>query len=365
MGTSATTDQNALSEQSLLRSLSSIHRRSPACVTSNSLHHRPSSPVIWPKSILRRRNRYSNDSYPRNSATMPPFAKGFSELPFSKDGSISRDHSNAKDFQRRHSPIMVETVTRRTNKKQRQRCLTNDTESTLVMDVDVSKKQSSANQQRQREQLRRHLTNAELTENNDSPRQERSNVASDAHQIRGYRSDYSLGDTLRSPSHMIIEPNPEQAIQAVESLKMHDFAFVKRSNGSYSFAILAYRSMEPTKRTHGGAAMGECMNFVIGDSGSTKMVRRSHWSRSICLVSMEGLDGCHQVNDTPATAVVDHFTSKACTPPALSNQYIKEQNIQPECIVDLIPPNMIAFVPQMMNEECSIMSSVSGRAMGL
>jgi len=289
---------------------------------------------------------------------MSPLAKGFSQLPFSKDRSLSQERSNAKDFQRGHSPIMVETVTRWTNKK------TTDIESTLVMDVDVSKKQSSENQQRQREQQRRHLTNAELTENIKSPRKERSNVANDAHQIKGYRSDYSLGKTLHSVSHMIIEPTPEQATQAVDSLKTHDFAFVKRSNGSYSFAILAYRSMEPTKRADEDAAMGECMNFVIGDSGSTKMVRRSHWSRLIRLVSMEGSDGCHQVDDTTVTVAMDYSTANTFTSPALSNQHIKEQEIEPESIVDWVPLNMITVVPH-IDEECSIMSSVSYRAMGL
>ena len=122
MRTSVATNHHILSEQSLLRSLSSTsihhHHRSSPCVTSNSLHHRPSSsPVInfhvkkdrhnnehRPKSILRRRNRYSYESSPRGSAAMSPLAKGFSELPFSKDGSLSQERS-AKDFQRCHSPI--------------------------------------------------------------------------------------------------------------------------------------------------------------------------------------------------------------------------------------------------------------------
>jgi len=306
MSTFAATDHLTLSEQSLLRSLSSIHHqhRSSPCITSDILHRRPSSPMSnfqvkedrhnnehRPKSILRRRTRYSYESSPRSSAAMPPLAKGFSELPFSKDGSLSQERS-AKDFQRRHSHIR--------------------------------------------------------------------------HQISGYRSDYSLGDTLCSTSHMVIEPTPKQAIKAVDSLKTHDFAFVKRSDGSYSFAILAYRSMEPTKRADGDADMRECMNFVICNNGSTKMVRRSHWSRSIRLVSMEGLDECHcQFNDTTTTKVaMEHSTTNTCASPALFDQHIKEQEIEPESIVDWVPPNMIAFVPH-IDEKCSMMSSVSDRAMGL
>ena len=135
---------------------------------------------------------------------------------------------------------------------------------------------------------------------------------------------------------MIIEPTPKQAIQAVDSLNTHDFAFVKRSDGSYSFAILAYRSMEPTKRADGDAAMGKYMNFVICDSGSTKMVRMSHWSKSIRLVSMEGLNGCHcQFNNTTTTKVaMEHSTTKTCTSHVLFDQHIREQEIEPESIVD-------------------------------
>ena len=43
----------------------------------------------------------------------------------------------------------------------------------------------------------------------------------------GFRKDYYIGETVRSPSHMITEPN-----SAVNSLEKHDCAFVKCSDGS-------------------------------------------------------------------------------------------------------------------------------------
>ena len=60
-------------------------------------------------------------------------------------------------------------------------------------------------------------------------------------------ADCTIGETLRSSSHMSIEAISEQDIQAIGSLDEHDFAFIKRSDGSYTYAILAYRSMEPVK----------------------------------------------------------------------------------------------------------------------
>jgi len=61
---------------------------------------------------------------------------------------------------------------------------------------------------------------------------------------------------------------------------------------------------------------------------------------------------------------MEHSTTKTCASPALFDQHIKEQEIEPESIVDWVPPNMIAFVPH-IDEECSMMSSVSDRALGL
>ena len=86
---------------------------------------------------------------------------------------------------------------------------------------------------------------------------------------------------------MIIEPTCEKALQAVRSLNTHDFAFVKRSDGSYSYAILAYRINKPIKGT---THIEECMVFAVCGVGSTKMVHAKDWTESVCLVSMEGLN---------------------------------------------------------------------------
>ena len=99
-----------------------------------------------------------------------------------------------------------------------------------------------------------------------------------------FRKDYFLGETVRSPSHMITEPTSERAVRSIDSLRQYDFVFVKRSDGSYSYAILAYRSMELIK---GRNKREECMTFAMTDTGATKMVRRRSWHRVVRLVSME------------------------------------------------------------------------------
>lgn len=93
----------------------------------------------------------------------------------------------------------------------------------------------------------------------------------------GYRRDYALGQTVRIPSHMVVEPTPERAALAAGALRKHDFAFVRRSNGSFSYAILAERSVDRQGR--------ERMTFVMDGMGSTKTVRRGHWGGSVRAVS--------------------------------------------------------------------------------
>ena len=74
---------------------------------------------------------------------------------------------------------------------------------------------------------------------------EEENNDQEKERYTGYREDYLLGDVVKLSSHMIIESSPNRAIRAVESLQLHDFAWVKRSDGLYTYAILAYRSTSP------------------------------------------------------------------------------------------------------------------------
>lgn len=89
-----------------------------------------------------------------------------------------------------------------------------------------------------------------------------------AQKPQGYRRDYSIGDVVRSPSHMI----PRSSSGAIASLNKYDFAFVKRSDGSFSYGIVARR-------------IDESLFFVISGVGHTKLVEKRHWRTCIRLVS--------------------------------------------------------------------------------
>ena len=143
---------------------------------------------------------------------------------------------------------------------------------------------------------------------------------------KGFRKDYSLGGTARCSSHMVVDCTPEQAFQSINLLKNHDFAFVKRSDGSYSYAILACRSLEPPiDRSKSPRTLEECMVFAMCNAGSTVKLRKNRWIESIRLISMEGLD------------------------PLRTRSSVKHQN-QDDALGngrsgDWVPPNVISFFP--------------------
>jgi len=368
MGAPAATNNHTSivrSEQSLRRSFSAIHRSPVNVNSSTSSHVRHISDVSVSqveslqdsrlkrdhrgkaiRSSLRHNRRCTLDTVATHA--LPSIAE-LPALPFSNgndDDDVQprqrkslRERSPAKKFQRRHSPLDADMAQEMVNK--------------LAME-----KQSEMHLMR--------------TASTDSYIEE-----VDEEQHKGFRRDYSIGETIRSSSHMIIEPTSEQAIQAVSSLNKHDFAFVKRSDGSYSYAILAYRSMEPIKGIKDANSNNteECMVFVMSDAGSTKMIRKHHWSKFVRLPTTQGLK-LKSHTDT-AAAVKTHSSSNALSdsrifqPSALRDQHVEKpsevvcQDLGDESVDgDCCMPSMVSFVPE-MDDDCSLISSVSDRANGI
>ena len=94
--------------------------------------------------------------------------------------------------------------------------------------------------------------------------------------VRG-RGDYVLGEFARSLSHMIIDTSPQET--KVSELEDHDFAFVKRSDGSWSYAILAHRYRSRNEEN-------EYMMFVLNEVGATKIFKKRQWAKGICCVAI-------------------------------------------------------------------------------
>lgn len=98
---------------------------------------------------------------------------------------------------------------------------------------------------------------------------------------RMFLPQYSLGDAA-SEGDMITPSDPEESLRLVVSLKLHDFAFVLRCNGTWTYAIVADF---PVKR-HEYARM----QFVVDARGRTKTLDLQFWSTHVRLVSMKRLD---------------------------------------------------------------------------
>lgn len=79
-----------------------------------------------------------------------------------------------------------------------------------------------------------------------------------------------LGD-VGSPRDMVVSDS-SRARAIVHALQKHDFAFVVRSDGSWTYAIVAERK-EATLR------------FVVDRRGATKELSRRRWSESVRLVN--------------------------------------------------------------------------------
>jgi len=212
----------------------------------------------------------------------------------------------------------------------------------------------------------------------------------------GYRPDYKLGQTVRSTSHIRIPTSSQNAMQQVSTLMKYDFAFIKRSNGLYSYAILAYRT------TNTNDNKGESLTFVMDDKGCTKMIRKKYWCEYIRLVNTDDLELEHQeqhgdnmmrlskeglynpppsykrrVSDPHQVTTTDdmHQFSKykkedidmLCQEIPIVCQEVPQDDAVDEYYTDeddeTAPlPEMIAFKPTNGNEECSLISSVSDRA---
>lgn len=170
------------------------------------------------------------------------------------------------------------------------------------------------------------------------------------------RRAYSIGEKIRSDdSHMVIEPTSEQAIKTVNSLEKHDFAFVKRRDGSFTYAILVERTFQLTDGANvgDGATTEECMIFAIDSIGSTKMVRRRHWSE---FVHLEGRGMGHLIS-TDTTGLEPQCLSVTAKELCQEIENILER--------DWTVPCMISFIPSASesdrDEECSLISNVSDR----
>ena len=84
---------------------------------------------------------------------------------------------------------------------------------------------------------------------------------------------YELGDQVKGDNHMLIPKTATEAIQNASTLNTFDFAFVLRSNDSWTYAIVAEKSFHKD--------LGLVLRFVLDKKGTTKTIRRKYWEKGV------------------------------------------------------------------------------------
>ena len=102
------------------------------------------------------------------------------------------------------------------------------------------------------------------------------------------RRRYFVGDTLRSPQDMV----HLQSMKDIYSLKMYEFAWVKRSFGVWTFCQLVGR-----RRNDKGE---DVMTFRVDKVGHRKELRPCHWVKKIRKCSNQVIaNSCHKIVEEP------------------------------------------------------------------
>ena len=107
---------------------------------------------------------------------------------------------------------------------------------------------------------------------------------------------YNIGDACRTPQDMIICCSKEESIDSAGHMKKWDGAFIKRTSGVWTYAILIERSMQPidvTKKrleymywasvweVDPRCEMEDSMLFAIDDDGGTKIIPKRCWAKYV------------------------------------------------------------------------------------
>ena len=104
-----------------------------------------------------------------------------------------------------------------------------------------------------------------------------SNLDQSSLSSKNYLPGFILGDTA-CPEDMIIEDDEDQALANIKTLKVHDFAFVKRSDEvTWTYAVFANFFAKKGKING--------MRFVIDDLGSTKTIEKHDWAECVRMVN--------------------------------------------------------------------------------
>ena len=104
---------------------------------------------------------------------------------------------------------------------------------------------------------------------------------------------YTLGEACRTPSDMIAYKSNKKAIESAALLEKWDQAFIRRSNGIWTVAVMIDKAMQPKdtkKRARWCTAweidphsmdLEESLLFTVDSNGGTKIINRKSWGQNV------------------------------------------------------------------------------------
>jgi hypothetical protein len=145
--------------------------------------------------------------------------------------------------------------------------------------------------QRSEEMEDKYNNNKKSTTTNNTPSSEK--VESSQPRKKLTLPGYSLGDILSNNQHMVTPSSLKDGIEYASTLQPLDFAFILRSNGTWTYAvvcdILNCNNNKPS------------IKFVVDRQGCTRTIPKKYWGKYICLINE---DHAKQVMNTDATSAV-------------------------------------------------------------
>jgi hypothetical protein len=145
-----------------------------------------------------------------------------------------------------------------------------------------------------------------------------------------HRIRYNLGDACRTPRDMIICRSREKATESASLLKKWDGAFVKRSCGIWTYAILIERSPQPLNvlkkrleyyywatawEVDPRDEVEDSMLFAIDGDGSTKIIPKHTWAKYV-----------RRVHPNPVAKVDARGSSECCNKTTVSSRNAETAN---------------------------------------
>jgi hypothetical protein len=117
-----------------------------------------------------------------------------------------------------------------------------------------------------------------------------------------------IGDNGTSRD-MIMVSNRAINFKMANSLQTHDFAFVLRSNGEWTYAIVAHRGLIDTSSE-------DVLLVVVDDMGSTKKMTKKYWATCIRMVNSDAMSSLIEMLQPPACRKEDtmHYLADVFEP---------------------------------------------------